>query len=574
MTSIDFQGVQRIKSLADYPASPSYGAAIYKNDIKKFLGFYEDSAWQYLAPAGAPGPGTDTRVATVIVAADGSGDYTDIQDGIDALPAAGGLIYIKDGTYEISVGIVVTGDNIVIQGHGPASIIKIADENDINSIEVGDVSHTPDNVKIYGLKFDGNKANQSGFVNGRAIYLANDTSNVEIDHNIFVDHKGYVIEQAEVATTLKITNNYYSGCDTNIQLADVTGFDFSHNYYDCASYGALLIIAVAKFNITDNYLKSTLQYGAPLGTICINNCDDGNIDGNIIDDPGFHGIYLMAADNVSVSHNDIFTILNEGVVVTSGNKVVIEGNNVSDCRMGIYVNSSKQITIKGNNICDTDEDGMYLTGMTDSIVSGNNFKDNGNLTNNTYDCIKLLSTSIRNVISGNDSYQSVANKTKYMIDETNANCTSNLYSCNRDTGSVTAKYRLQGAASYTDELPIGSIYIAIVSTDPATLLGYGTWAAIAAGRVLVGLDSGDANFDVVEETGGAKTVASSAQTFVGIQTNTSQADAGATGRGATASTLTLKAHVHPFTPTGTNTPGAATSVVQPYFVVYMWKRTA
>jgi hypothetical protein len=29
-----------------------------------------------------------------------------------------------------------------------------------------------------------------------------------------------------------------------------------------------------------------------------------------------------------------------------------------------------------------------------------------------------------------------------------------------------------------------------------------------------------------------------------------------------------------YTPAGTNTPGAATSVVQPYIVVYMWKRTA
>ena len=56
--------------------------------------------------------------------------------------------------------------------------------------------------------------------------------------------------------------------------------------------------------------------------------------------------------------------------------------------------------------------------------------------------------------------------------------------------------------------PVGSIYLAVVSTDPATLLGYGTWSAIGAGRVLVGLDSGDTDFDVVEETGGAKTVAS------------------------------------------------------------------
>jgi hypothetical protein len=125
-----------------------------------------------------------------------------------------------------------------------------------------------------------------------------------------------------------------------------------------------------------------------------------------------------------------------------------------------------------------------------------------------------------------------------------------------------------------EAFPVGSIFISIDPTNPGTTLGYGTWAAFGAGKVLVGLDSGDANFDTVEETGGAKTVQSSAQTFAGTPGNTSQADAGVTARGSTSSTLTLKAHVHPFTPAGTNTPGAATSVVQPYIVVYMWKRTA
>lgn len=56
-----------------------------------------------------------------------------------------------------------------------------------------------------------------------------------------------------------------------------------------------------------------------------------------------------------------------------------------------------------------------------------------------------------------------------------------------------------------DPFPVGSVFISVVSTNPATLLGYGTWSAIGAGRVLVGLDSGDTDFDVVEETGGAKT---------------------------------------------------------------------
>lgn len=53
--------------------------------------------------------------------------------------------------------------------------------------------------------------------------------------------------------------------------------------------------------------------------------------------------------------------------------------------------------------------------------------------------------------------------------------------------------------------PIGSVYIAVVSTNPATLLGFGTWEAFAAGRVLVGLDSQQTEFDAAEETGGAKT---------------------------------------------------------------------
>jgi len=155
--------------------------------------------------------------------------------------------------------------------------------------------------------------------------------------------------------------------------------------------------------------------------------------------------------------------------------------------------------------------------------------------------------------------------------------------------------------------PVGSIYLAVVSTDPATLLGYGTWSAIGAGRVLVGLDSGDADFDVVEETGGSKTVASAGSnaaeaahthtftqvpnhvhveraqggttastTGTHLMTSTStggslrsagQSTLDPTGATNPANTSAGSSHNHAFT-------GTATSVVQPYFVCYMWKRTA
>lgn len=67
--------------------------------------------------------------------------------------------------------------------------------------------------------------------------------------------------------------------------------------------------------------------------------------------------------------------------------------------------------------------------------------------------------------------------------------------------------------------PVGSVFISVVSTNPATLLGFGTWAAFAAGRVLVGLDAAQTEFDAVEETGGSKTVSAagsvSAPVFTG-----------------------------------------------------------
>lgn len=53
--------------------------------------------------------------------------------------------------------------------------------------------------------------------------------------------------------------------------------------------------------------------------------------------------------------------------------------------------------------------------------------------------------------------------------------------------------------------PVGSLYVNITdSTNPATLLGFGTWTAIA-GRFIVGFDAGQTEFDSAGETGGEKT---------------------------------------------------------------------
>lgn len=64
---------------------------------------------------------------------------------------------------------------------------------------------------------------------------------------------------------------------------------------------------------------------------------------------------------------------------------------------------------------------------------------------------------------------------------------------------------LASAPSAVTQLPVGSVYISVTDTDPASTLGYGTWVQFAQGRVLVGVDPTDPDFDVVLKTGGSKT---------------------------------------------------------------------
>lgn len=52
--------------------------------------------------------------------------------------------------------------------------------------------------------------------------------------------------------------------------------------------------------------------------------------------------------------------------------------------------------------------------------------------------------------------------------------------------------------------PIGSIYITQEETNPSTILKFGTWERVK-GKVLVGLDEDDTDFNTIGKIGGEKT---------------------------------------------------------------------
>ena len=129
--------------------------------------------------------------------------------------------------------------------------------------------------------------------------------------------------------------------------------------------------------------------------------------------------------------------------------------------------------------------------------------------------------------------------------------------------------------------PVGSVFLAVVATNPATLLGYGTWSAFGAGRMLVGHNAADADFDTAEETGGAKTVTlTAAQSGLPAHRHQLLRERSATTGGATTliartSDTSSTADVNVFTENvAAANAGEAHPNLPPYIVVYLWKRTA
>ena len=83
--------------------------------------------------------------------------------------------------------------------------------------------------------------------------------------------------------------------------------------------------------------------------------------------------------------------------------------------------------------------------------------------------------------------------------------------------------------------PVGSVYInATVATNPATLLGFGTWVTVGDGKVLVNQDTTDTSFDVLGETGGSKDAIAVAHSHTATSTSSST------------STVTDPGHTHPY----------------------------
>lgn len=133
--------------------------------------------------------------------------------------------------------------------------------------------------------------------------------------------------------------------------------------------------------------------------------------------------------------------------------------------------------------------------------------------------------------------------------------------------------------------PVGSIYSSTVSTNPGTSLGFGTWTAFGAGRVMIGngggftagATGGSADAVVVSHTHTATSTDSghthgynrplqNAQNIAGSSSFVAYWSSTAATTDSSTANITTTVSTTGVSPTNAN--------LQPYIVVYMWERTA
>jgi hypothetical protein len=322
------------------------------------------------------GPAANSDSASYDYTTDGTDDDVQIQAAIEALPAGGGKIVLREGTYTVNMNlsgftysaVFFTKNNVTIEGMGRSTVVKCK-----NGWVASRVFSLADRCAVRNIAFDGNRVNRAaGYTNGCIVT----GENCEISGCFFYETNGYHIW---VGNKSIIRNNYFgdsicfdSDIDRHIKLG-----------HHCLIDGNVFDISDDDPNI--NYIvdgENTIGSRAVGNTFvisgegwqggAINECSvvTGNTFLYAGDDPSFLAINGFSEGGANVSDNIIYaynlgTDYTQAISCGGSSGSNVSGNSISVVEYGI---TGSYVNVTGNYIY-----GFYLEGIQNSYgsVSGN-----------------------------------------------------------------------------------------------------------------------------------------------------------------------------------------------------------
>ncbi len=329
-----------------------------------------------------------------------SSNHENLQEAFDAVPETGGIVYIAPGTYELSEPLILSRENVRIEGAGPATHIINKNDKGEPALHVrpdgyeGDPKKRIWRVQLSNFRISGNPKSGIGI-------HAQGVQEIFI-HGLSVDHHGShgihldnCYEDPRVSDSI-VTYN----AKTGLNLTDCHDIVVSDNQFE-ENEDAVRCIDSFNLCMNANNLDDHLRhgvvientYGSVLSGNMIEECQ-GNavildrdcygitIGSNVIAHEFSGGIDLRDAHGCTLSANTFVIVHNYGLRIgPDSGRITITGNsfansymgdgktkrhietdnlNQKDVGTGIVLDNTSSINITGNS----------FSGMTENAVEG------------------------------------------------------------------------------------------------------------------------------------------------------------------------------------------------------------
>lgn len=416
-----------------------------------------------------------------------SANVVAIQAAIDAANAMGfgkvSGVYIPAGTFVID-GDITVKSYVALFGDGDQSIIKLKANVAAGTYNLLKIVGNSDNsivLRDFSLWGDNNNQANSPTVYGLRISPPSSAIYYSNFQNLYVkemDTNAVLIDQGG-AENVQFNNCMFRDCkgDANFKISagqriEILGCRIRSGKAPGAGHGIFIdsantrYIRVENCRIDDNLgwgVKSTTS----VDTILVqNNAFVSNDDGGIeIADAS----YSVISGNSLTSHNPAIKVSGIGYCLISGNMVfesgdigiyvnncdgsIISNNVLNDASDGgnaaISLLNTDYCTISNNQINNCNNHGIELSNCDNNSISGNMLYNVGIETDNTYFGIKLTDACDYNLVQGNKSTTSNANKVQYVVTIQNANCDANMVINNDLLGYTTGAINDSGTGTLT-----------------------------------------------------------------------------------------------------------------------------
>lgn len=292
-------------------------------------------------------------------------DTTALQAAMAALIASGGgRLYFPKGTYLTSAAIEATAGSVEVFGDGDASIIKLKAGSNLTLnrlLYFNGCSY----ASAHDLRFDGNKANNSGGTS-QGLCEAADSGVVKFYAMTAVDSDtdGFHVRGVQSAyvqgchaencslTGTKITdatysravNNTYKNCQRSIGIENSDCADIA--VIGNTIYGDGGSVQVNGITVATDYTDLETATRIVIHGNVIRSCGTGHSAGAGI---------AISGDQTAIAVGD----------------VSIVGNIISNCRDGVTVSRTTGVTVSGNIIRNSDIRGVSISGGRDIAITGN-----------------------------------------------------------------------------------------------------------------------------------------------------------------------------------------------------------